>query len=154
MFGIGPWEWFIVLVLALVVVGPRRLPEVARTLGRVATEVRRTTFDLRRTLEDELESEDRERRRTDARERRKVRDEELAGTGQTIPRPKVGPAKEPAGTENGHTVAFEEGDNVAGDTVAPASDAAPFDASTPSLEPAPASSSAPSDQAADDGEPA
>ncbi|HCP45239.1 MAG TPA: twin-arginine translocase TatA/TatE family subunit, partial [Deltaproteobacteria bacterium] len=33
MFGIGPWEWFIVLVLALVVVGPRRLPEVARTLG-------------------------------------------------------------------------------------------------------------------------
>ncbi|MBN95290.1 MAG: twin-arginine translocase subunit TatB [Deltaproteobacteria bacterium] len=91
MFGIGPWEWFIVLVLALVVVGPRRLPEVARTLGRVVTEVRRTTFDLRRTLEDELETEERERRRAEARERRRLHDEEMARSGQTVPTPTVAP---------------------------------------------------------------
>ena len=113
MLGIGPWEWFIVLVLALVVVGPRRLPDVARTLGRVATEVRRTTFDLRRTLEDELESEDRERRRTEARERRILRDEELAKSGQTIPRPAV----EPVVAQSEDLSAIDEGPDSTTDAV-------------------------------------
>ena len=41
----------IILALALVVVGPRRLPEVARTLGKWSRELRQTTRDLRLTLD-------------------------------------------------------------------------------------------------------
>ena len=52
MFGLDLWEVLIILVVALVVVGPRRLPEVARTLGRVMRELRRASNDLRRSIDE------------------------------------------------------------------------------------------------------
>src|SRR5262245_1721982 len=48
MFGIGMTEMVVILVIALVVLGPKRLPELARTLGRTLAEFRRTATDLRR----------------------------------------------------------------------------------------------------------
>ncbi len=71
MFGIGPLELFALAAVALVVLGPRRLPEVARQVGRFMAEIRRTTYDLRSTLDAELQAEDRDRRRAEAEERRK-----------------------------------------------------------------------------------
>ena len=47
MFGIGPEELMVILVLALLVLGPERLPKVARDLGKVVGDLRRTSDELR-----------------------------------------------------------------------------------------------------------
>lgn len=65
MFGPVGWqEILLILVLALLVFGPRRLPELGRTLGRALAEFRRATADLKRTLNAEIALEDDERPRT------------------------------------------------------------------------------------------
>lgn len=46
MFGIGLPELLVILVVALIVLGPKRLPEVARTLGKGLAEFRRATSDI------------------------------------------------------------------------------------------------------------
>lgn len=46
MFGIGPQEMFIILVVALVVFGPKRLPELAGQVGRWVREFRKMSADL------------------------------------------------------------------------------------------------------------
>jgi Tat protein translocase TatB subunit len=43
MFGIGTPELLVILVVALIVLGPKRLPEVARALGKGLAELRRAT---------------------------------------------------------------------------------------------------------------
>ena len=56
MFGIGPIELAVVLVVALLVMGPKKLPELARTVGRGLAEFRRASNDLRRSIDLDLES--------------------------------------------------------------------------------------------------
>lgn len=46
MFGIGTPELLVILVVALVVLGPQRLPEVARMLGRGLAELRKATSGI------------------------------------------------------------------------------------------------------------
>ena len=55
---LGVPELLFILVLALLVFGPRKLPEIGRTLGRALGEFRRATSDLKRTLDVELTAED------------------------------------------------------------------------------------------------
>lgn len=56
MFGIGPMELMAILVVALLVFGPKRIPELAQTLGRGLAEFRRASNDLRQSLAlDELQ---------------------------------------------------------------------------------------------------
>ena len=50
MFGIGAPELVIILVVALVVLGPKRLPELARGLGRTLGEFRRATSGVTEEL--------------------------------------------------------------------------------------------------------
>lgn len=60
MFGsIGFPELVVIFVVALLVIGPQRLPEVARSLGRTLRELKRATTDLQSTfdLEEEFETE-------------------------------------------------------------------------------------------------
>ena len=48
--------------LALIVIGPKQLPEVARTIGRFLTEIKRVTSDVTKTLVDARDSTDAELR--------------------------------------------------------------------------------------------
>ncbi len=51
MFGIGIPEILIILVIALLVLGPQKLPELAKALGRAMGEFKRATSDLRETMD-------------------------------------------------------------------------------------------------------
>jgi sec-independent protein translocase protein TatA len=52
MFGIGMTELMVILAIALVVLGPKKLPEIARSLGRGLAEFRRASSDMRREFLD------------------------------------------------------------------------------------------------------
>ncbi len=54
---LGLPEILFILVLALLVFGPKRLPQVGRTLGKALGEFRRATTDLKRSIDDELRAE-------------------------------------------------------------------------------------------------
>jgi Tat protein translocase TatB subunit len=53
MFGIGFPELLLIAVIALVVIGPSRLPDLARALGRGFAEFRRATDELKQSFEEE-----------------------------------------------------------------------------------------------------
>lgn len=50
MFGLGFTEILLILIVALLVFGPKRLPEVARSLGRITGDLRRTLDELRQEV--------------------------------------------------------------------------------------------------------
>lgn len=47
-------ELLFLLILALLVFGPRKLPEIARTVAKIMTDLRRASNEFRNTLEDEI----------------------------------------------------------------------------------------------------
>ena len=63
MFGsIGMPELIIILVIALIIFGPRKLPELGRSLGRSINEFKKASNELRSTLEDEIRVEEQRER--------------------------------------------------------------------------------------------
>ena len=58
MFNIGPEEIILILVIALIVFGPKRLPEIGRTVGKSLREFRRASQDLRDQFERAIDEED------------------------------------------------------------------------------------------------
>lgn len=54
MFGIGSTELILILLVALVVLGPKSLPKVANTLGKAMGEFRRASTDFQRSLNTEI----------------------------------------------------------------------------------------------------
>jgi TatA/E family protein of Tat protein translocase len=57
MLNIGPQELLLILVVALLVVGPRRLPELGRSLGRGLREIRKAQDEVRKTVQVSLEDD-------------------------------------------------------------------------------------------------
>ena len=78
MFGsIGMPELIIILVIALIIFGPRKLPELGKSLGRSLNEFKRASSDLQNTLEQEIkleEQKEQQARRAARRRRRRLPD--------------------------------------------------------------------------------
>jgi len=55
MFGIGMSELLLILAIALIILGPKRLPDLARALGKGLSEFRKAANDIKSTLDIEEE---------------------------------------------------------------------------------------------------
>jgi len=51
MLGIGMQEIILILIVALIIIGPKKLPDLARALGRAMAEFRRAADDLKENLD-------------------------------------------------------------------------------------------------------
>jgi Tat protein translocase TatB subunit len=69
MFGIGMPELLVIMAVALVVLGPKRLPEIARALGKAMGEFRRATAGISEELENARVMLEEESRRIEAEKR-------------------------------------------------------------------------------------
>lgn len=62
MFGfignIGPWELIFILLIALIVVGPGKLPEVAKSIGKASREFKKATTGVKKEIDEAMRFDD------------------------------------------------------------------------------------------------
>jgi sec-independent protein translocase protein TatB len=100
MFGIGATELVVILVIALIVFGPNKLPELARSLGRGFGEFRRASYELRQSLMDAAEP-DPQPPRTETARAEGIRREPPGPGPATTPTPTATPDAPPKGSDVG-----------------------------------------------------
>ena len=73
MFGIGTSEFLVILVVAVLVLGPEHLPRIMRTMTKVMSDFRRVSTDFQRTINLEASREEWKRQGSEADSRRTVK---------------------------------------------------------------------------------
>jgi sec-independent protein translocase protein TatB len=109
MFGLGLGEMLLIGAIALLVVGPDKLPHMMRELGRWYGQLRRAADDLRRAFVLEADRQDASERYRQLQERRKLaqeaRKKAQGETDQAVPQPEI----TSAAPQEGAPTAPEEG---------------------------------------------
>lgn len=82
MFGIGSTELLVILIVALLVLGPKKLPKIAHTLGRAMGEFRRVSTDFQRTLNTEIAFEEEAEKKKAAKARKEAQAEAPASPAE------------------------------------------------------------------------
>lgn len=94
MFGIGSTELLVIFVVALIVLGPKSIPQLAKTLGKAMGEFKRVSTEFQRTMNAEVENEEHEKRKKEA-------EQELFGKDRAdaTASPAAAPTPAPANSE-------------------------------------------------------
>ncbi len=138
----------VLFVVALVIFGPQKLPELARMLGKATAEFRKMTNDFRYALEDEVRDLERQTR---------IRDEEIATAARAAQMPVPAPSPAPEGAVPREEPVIAEAAPAEPASVEPAS-VEPQNEESPSLHadsgasqpPAPEAVSVPHEKSSDD----
>jgi len=100
MFGsLGTMELIVILVIALIIFGPRKLPELGRSLGKSIGEFRKASNELKSTLEEEIRVEEHREQRAKLAEEQKTAVEGGEAHAAAAPSEAATPAVEPATEE-------------------------------------------------------
>lgn len=100
MFGtLGMPELILIFVVALLLFGPRKMPEIGRSIGRALGEFRRASNEFKKTIEDEVAAE----------EIREV-EKDLKGIGKSVTTPFHGDAAKDASPPSEATAEATESD--------------------------------------------
>lgn len=119
MFGIGGWEFVFIAVLALLLFGPDKLPQFARTLGRFMRDIKKYQDLMESTVRGEILAADPDLQKKDAFQTGKEFRERVAGGGfakasATAPKTAEANAADPdePGTTDEPAVFVEEGEPI------------------------------------------
>ncbi len=72
MFGIGPSEFVVIAIVAILVLGPEHLPKVMRTFNKAMSDFRRVSTDLQRTLNMEAHQEELNKQKAEAAKKKRA----------------------------------------------------------------------------------
>lgn len=101
MFGIGMTELLLIMGLALIVLGPKKLPDLARALGKGFAEFKRATDDFKNTMQEETRiAETKEKLMKEGSLTPPGAEDPLAGVGGVNPPPETGEKVEPPAAKN------------------------------------------------------
>ena len=94
-FDIGALEILLILVVALIIWGPEKIPEIARTLGKTVRALRKATFDLTTAVTRELETEEKDQPpQKRAKVSRKAKEPPDSGTSESDNTEKTNPSNQ------------------------------------------------------------
>ena len=86
MGGLSWTEILVILVFALILFGPRKLPELGKSLGQAIGQFKRASEDFKRSWEDEVDLEkERDRNRSAAQQAKQTSVEATSVTAETVP---------------------------------------------------------------------